>query len=332
MCRSAINAYSSALDLDDSLTICFANRSVCYLKLHFFGECRLDCTAGIKLLEEDAGSSDLSKIDPANTERVVSIAADKNMMIKLLMRRGSASCQLGLFQESVDDYLRCKDVLRSIKLLSCLLPKDAVGSSGSRVSLVVTDDALDTDIANLLMLLQADGLKKEADSAFAEKNIEVAMSKYSEALALVPVHVGCLSNRAACKIALNDVEGCIADCTSALGLMTVDPTAISSSSSSSSSSSNLVSLNSAGGGGMSMLLSIVPPAGSDKRKQWIIKTITRRGVARMQAKKYDEAVEDYATASALEPANEQLKSDLNKVRNMREGRAGVGSQQAGSEA
>ena len=42
---------------------------------------------------------------------------------------------------------------------------------------------------------------------FAEGRLVEASSKYTEALALVPMHVGCLSNRSACKLALRDIHG-----------------------------------------------------------------------------------------------------------------------------
>ncbi len=32
-CRSALNAYSAALDADETMTACLSNRAACYLKL-----------------------------------------------------------------------------------------------------------------------------------------------------------------------------------------------------------------------------------------------------------------------------------------------------------
>ena len=44
--RSALNVYSAAIDADDHMVACYANRSACYLKLDMLTECRLDCQEG----------------------------------------------------------------------------------------------------------------------------------------------------------------------------------------------------------------------------------------------------------------------------------------------
>jgi len=33
-CRSAVNAYSAAIDADEQMTACYSNRSACFLKLN----------------------------------------------------------------------------------------------------------------------------------------------------------------------------------------------------------------------------------------------------------------------------------------------------------
>ncbi len=265
--RSALNAYSSALDIDETMVSCYSNRSACYLKLNMFDECRLDCSDGIKHLTTEQADS------------------DKNMLIKLLMRRGAAACQLGNFTDSLTDY---QDALRHSQSNS--------GSDAIAASLV-------EDIQRLELLVTADKLKKEADFAFSENKLTDAIDKYSDAIALIPVHVGCISNRATCKIALKDYQGCIDDCTVALDLL----------SSSDVSSSGVVSTPS-----LNMLNSILPAKGSEKRKAWVLKTILRRGQAYLQVSRYDEAIRDYSTASGLDPTNESLKSDINKLVTARE--------------
>ena len=268
--RSALNAYSSALDIDESMVSCYSNRSACYLKLNMYDECRLDCTDGIKYLTAEQGDN-----------------IDKNMLIKLLMRRGAAACQLGNFIDSLNDY---QEALRNSQ------SNDKCGSDTIAAGLT-------EDIQRLELLVNADQLKKEADLAFSESKLNDAIDKYSEAIALIPVHVGCLSNRATCKIALKDYNGCIDDCTVALDLL----------SSSDISSTNVISTPS-----LNMLHSILPAKGSEKRKAWVLKTIVKRGQAYIQLSKYDEAVRDYSTASGLDPTNESLKSDINKLITARE--------------
>jgi tetratricopeptide (TPR) repeat protein len=154
--------------------------------------------------------------------------------------------------------------------------------------------------------MKVETLKKEGDQTFAENNLESASLKYSEALTLFPAHVGCLSNRSACKLAQGDIQGCIDDCSEALRILQVDIERIQSN-----KSEVLFEVNK-----INMLSSILPPSGSEKRRQWAIKTITRRGVAWARLGNYDEAVSDYTVASGLDPTNELLKSDLEKYKTM----------------
>jgi hypothetical protein len=74
---------------------------------------------------------------------------------------------------------------------------------------------------------------------------------------------------------------------------------------------------------LDILVSIIPPAKSDKRKMWILKTITRRGVAYTKLNKIDEAIRDFSIATSLDTQNESLKSDLNKLVKLKQSQSGV---------
>lgn len=50
--RSAINAYTDALQKDSTLLLCFANRAACFLQLKQFKACIEDCTAALRLLKQ----------------------------------------------------------------------------------------------------------------------------------------------------------------------------------------------------------------------------------------------------------------------------------------
>lgn len=160
------------------------------------------------------------------------------------------------------------------------------------------------------MECMVDVLKKEGDTLFADQDLTAAAVKYSEVLAAVPVHVSCLANRSAVKMAQKNFRGCIEDCTAALDLMEADSSAGVGSSS-----------------GSSMLETILPPAGGEKRTSWQVKTLLRRGMAYSQLALVnptetliclDAAVRDYSQAVSLDPKNENLKSDLNKLMTFRE--------------
>ena len=54
----------------------------------------------------------------------------------------------------------------------------------------------------------------------------------------------------------------------------------------------------------------VPVAGSEKRKQWVLRTLVRRGTAHIQLEEWQRAFEDYAIAAQIDPGNEELRQDL----------------------
>jgi len=280
--RSAVNAYSAAIDGDEHMLPSYSNRSACYLKLGKYLECQQDCATGIKLIESE---TDVSKID-SNL---------KALVLKLYMRRAVANCQLGLFAESLADFEISKNLITQSRY------------TGEGVVNGMTLESVDEDIKKINVLISVESLKKEGDITFAESKLDTALLKYSEALTLFPAHVGCLSNRSACKLALGDIEGCISDCTEALGILQVDIERIQSTKSE-------VLLE--GSNNINMLSSILPPSGSEKRRQWAIKTITRRGVAYARLGNYKDAVTDYTVATGLDPTNELLKSDLEKYKNL----------------
>lgn len=289
--RSALNAYSAALDADPQMLPCLANRSVCYLRLSLPAECKADCTAALQLLATDVG-----KNDPASAGKGVS------MEVKLLMRRGTASCQLGQFTEALTDYHQAR--VRYEQLPGAQI------SALSGVSL----ESLAADIVRLKLLSDAEGLKKEGDALMAERDTTAAHAKYTAALALVPVHVSCLSNRSACRLAMQDVKGCVDDCTAAITLLTVEDPA-----STPTKEETQLTLGGTGGGVQrpeqlkTMLLNILPAVGSAKRTSWLVKTLLRRGVAYAQLSRFDEAVQDYKRASALDPTNKAIKADLQRM-------------------
>ena len=307
--RSALNAYSAAIDADDRMIACYSNRSACYFKLEMFVECRLDCQEGVKQLEEELRGS----YESGTAAEIHSLTS---MMVKLLLRRGAANTQLGQFAEAVADYERARNVITEnndteYEAFGDGSPARTVSFKRLEIALPgITATSLADDVAKLANLTAADGLKKEADALLAEGLIEEAAGKYSAALALVPMHVGCLSNRSACKLAVRDINGCVDDCSLALSLLAMDVSGVGAGAGAETGGLNDTSL----------LRSILPPAGSDKRKSWVLKTTLRRGAAYAQLNLLDQAVDDFRLASGLDPKNEAIKSDLNKIMNFREGK------------
>lgn len=307
--RSALNAYSAALDTDPRMLPCLANRSVCLLRCGQPAECRADCSTALQLIaEEDQASTSEGSKDGSSTSEPLSHAAAstahaKNavMVVKLLMRRGAAACQMGLFTEALTDFLQSNVKYQKL--------------SGQQASALpgVSIESIAGDVARLRLLVDAEALKKEGDSLFAERNTTEALLKYNAALGMIPVHVSCLSNRAACRMAQQDLAGCVADCSTAIALLQSDSEGKFAPESATKTkelrfeaSSNVLQQDQI----KTMLFTILPPAGSTKRSGWILKTLLRRGVALAQLNQFSAAVQDYERAVALDPTNEAVKADL----------------------
>ena len=330
--RSALNAYSAAIDANENMLACYSNRSACYLRLKMFAECGLDCSEGIKRIDEEiralTGSTpenDSHSISSSNSNShtngsrsssvVLSDTTAKEVVVlkvllsKLLLRRGATSCQMGHFSEALNDYVRTSILLYGYEVRGDLILKnknDAVRMDAEFSLPGITKESLSADLVRIGKLLDVDILKKEGDAFFAEEKLEESCTKYTHALQLIPIHVGCLSNRSACRLARKDVQGCIDDCTSALLLLKDDDKA------------GTKMEQSTRGEEVNMLNSILPSEGSEKRKSWVLKTLLRRAAAYAQLNSLDLAVEDFRNASGLDPKNETLKSDLNKMLNYRE--------------
>jgi len=281
--RSAVSAYSAAIDADTSMTSCYSNRSACYLKLGQFADCRADCSSAIEQL--DAASSLQQRQHNSSQE-----ANARAQLHKLLLRRAVSSCHLGDYAAAIADQSR---VLAAVEALHSVGLDSGLGAATTPATVMA-------DLKMLRLLADADALKKQGDAVFAERRVDEAKGCYDQALSLVPLHVGCLSNRSACKLALGDVQGCVDDCSHALELLQIDPGASASSSTSAQ-------------GGLNMLAAVLPPAGSDKRLAWVTRTVARRGQALAQLNRLPEAAEDFRRAAALNPANDALKEDLVKI-------------------
>jgi tetratricopeptide (TPR) repeat protein len=277
--RSAINAYSSALEVDEQNIACYSNRSACYLKLHMYSDCKEDCSLAIK---EIAG--------PQNERIFTEINSSlRSTLIKLLLRRGAASTQLGSFAEALRDYEM--SIVRIKEFFS-----DEIGT-GQPLPTSISLDAIESDKERLVKLVSVEVLKREADALVGEKSMDLAIEKYTKALFIVPCHVSCLSNRSACHLAIGNVQQCVDDCTSALQFLEIN-----AAKSSIGSSEHLT-----------MASTLLPAAGTEKRKHWTLATLTRRGAAYIQLGEIKNAVRDYGYAVSIDPSNEALKSDLNKL-------------------
>jgi len=249
---SAINAYSAALEADPDLANVLSNRAACYLCLGQLQKCVDDCAAALGKLPTREEIPDL----PSEKERF------KKLKVRLLIRRGTAHCQLAKYEAGLADY-------------NAALIEDP------------QHQMLQLDVKRIAVLCRCASLKADGDKAFASQDLGQAAQHYTEALELDNSFVSCLSNRAICHLAGGRPEKCVEDCTAALALLQVE-----------ADSNKLLPSGP------------MPPVGSGKRKQWVLKTMVRRGTAYSQTSQFKEAHGDFKTACELDPTNEALKQDL----------------------
>lgn len=122
---------------------------------------------------------------------------------------------------------------------------------------------LQEDFLQLAAMEKALELKLAADECFrAGDDIAKAVQLYTESLQLHPVSVACLSNRAACYLLQHEAVPCIQDCSKALELLQHDGSAPMEEKQSSVA-----------------FFSVGPAPGTAKRREWVIKTLVRRGAA-----------------------------------------------------
>jgi dyslexia susceptibility 1 candidate gene 1 protein len=300
-CRSAINAYSASIDADETMVASYANRSACYLRLGMDKDCSDDCTDCIALLEKQR--EEVVVEDPDDAVAAAALLANNSMTLKLLLRRGIVQCRLGLLAEALQDYTTGCEILKKNTLIN--VPG-------------ITLEQVTQDVEQLGKIVYADEKKKEADILFGQRDLLQAVALYTEVLEVIPEHVGCISNRSACKIALGDLEGCVQDCNLAVHYLQSESHKLGDN-----SSAGVISAMS--DSSLSMLYAVVPPPDSEKRKNWLMKTVVRRGAVVAQLGNLDDAIRDYGLALSLEPMNADLQTDLQNLVNTRTKRAQLGA-------
>lgn len=296
--RAAVNAYTTALELDPLLYSVLSNRGACYLQLGELVRCVEDSDLLLLKLDEWSMGPDANPEDPKM----------KKLRVKALARRGTARCQQGSYELALEDYKR------------------AVIASPSY------DETLIGDLKRVDKLFRCSDLKRQADASFGQGDLTSAAKLYTDALTIEPTFVSAISNRAACHLALGDMKQAVKDCTDALALLEVDPAALSAGAHGQGQSvyegEHMLKqdkeqrfLGNTHGANFGekpneptpqplVPSGPVPPPGSAKRRTWVLKTIARRGAAKAKLGDLASAAEDYRVAAALDPSDENLQRDL----------------------
>lgn len=200
------------------------------------------------------------------------------LQAKVLARRSLAHRELGHYRLSLDD---CKAAL--------------VFNPG--------DPILRGEIERAEPLARCESAKKEAVKCFASGDILGACDLYTAALAAVPASPSCLSNRAACYLALKRPKDCVRDCNTVLELLSTNRSDISHS------GHNRDDIQTT----LKPPLGSMPPEGSDKRRQWVVATLLRRGRANIELDLLENALKDYREASTLAPGDQAIESDVKEL-------------------
>ncbi|KAL7544394.1 hypothetical protein ACHAWF_007776 [Thalassiosira exigua] len=179
--RSAINAYTEALEADGTMVRTLGNRAACYLDLREGPYCIEDCLEALKLMDS-AGSQVGAGLERAQFRKTTHV------------RLALAHC-LG------EDY------------------SNAMKHFATATELDGRDEAVAKCVPRLETLMEASKWKAEADGLFSEGDLLEAKESYARALSSDPSHVKALMNRSACHLAMERSLDCIDDCTRAVELL-----------------------------------------------------------------------------------------------------------------
>ena len=271
--NSAINAYSAALDIDETLIAALSNRSNCWLQLDNYDKCVEDC---LVLLEKVKGTTPAER-KLMTAQQLREDVKSQRLRVKVLVRLGSAYCKLGKYHEAIQNY---EDSIRLTGLHE--------GLKGQ-----IPLDPLWDDLDMIRRLNNCAILKETADRKFKEKRLDEALENYTEALTLEPGYVSILSNRASVQLALGKWDAAIKDCKVALGLLGVIQDV-----------EDIGELNPVGP---------LPQKGSARFNMWSVKTLARCATAKGKLSQYGEALEYLSQALELDPENVSLKKDIEKL-------------------
>ena len=175
---SAINAYSEAIEADNTMVNTLGNRSACYLHLREAKCCIQDCL--------DALNMDLSI-----ESQFESVESSGLFQKKTHIRLGMAYSLNAEFDNAMEHFVEAQKLDKN-------------------------DDVVIQNIGYLKILTEATERKLKADSYFAEGNLDNAIESYTIALSVDTSLVNAQMNRAACHLAMKNSTLCVDDCNAAI--------------------------------------------------------------------------------------------------------------------
>ena len=188
---AAINVYSTIIEKDDTFLRAYTNRSACYLLIDEPGLCIHDCTQSLLIM----GSGSASLTD----------SEDKIMRAKILIRMGTAHCQL--------DHHHHLDL--------------ALGCLQEAATIDKTSESLKVDIERLKNVIKSYECKRDADIALGKNELDSSINLYSKAISVEGTMLKAYVNRAGAYFLSAKYSGCIQDSTHVLDALKRPKIAIS---------------------------------------------------------------------------------------------------------
>ncbi len=205
---SAINAYTEAVERDESFLQAITNRAACYIFIGEIGHCIQDCKKALDLLDAHAKDEDIGFIEVSRSRCFHNLKGDECAKIRkeLFIRLASAYCQLE-DQNPVNCLSRLQKANVYLHEAICLPSHEN------------DDDAqsLKDNIQSLQKMIKAQEHKRDGDIEFGLGNVDKAILLYNQATKEGNCPLSASANRAAAHYLKRDYMACVSDCTHVLG-------------------------------------------------------------------------------------------------------------------
>ncbi|KAL3779233.1 hypothetical protein ACHAW5_010371 [Stephanodiscus triporus] len=171
---SAINAFTEALQADETLVPALGSRAACYLHLREGASCVNDCLTTLRMNETIEAFFD-------------TVHEQAQFRTETHIRLAFAFCLLEKYENAMEHFAKAQSEN----------PKD---------------NKTDEVVIQGMRFIEANRWKVNADECFAKGHLERANELYSNALSVDPTHTKARMNRAACHLQMKNYAACIGDC------------------------------------------------------------------------------------------------------------------------
>lgn len=188
---AAINAYSAAIDRDQTAFKAYMNRSLCYLIVEEPHLCIHDCLNALDIIKSNADEISSQEMD--------------DMRTKLLIRMSSAHSKIG-------DIANVKLALSNLQDAALINP---------------SCQSIKCDVDRMARFLKGLDIKVQADIAFGNNKLGLSLDLYNQAIAQDSALLEAYSNRSAVYLYETEYQHCIDDCNFVLRTLRESPFASS---------------------------------------------------------------------------------------------------------